>query len=184
MGERGSGSLLQYCRVDHSNIRSEFGPLLRLHGGGAEGCWQFLGSSLGQVGSCASIQYSGVSSKESSADGLPDCLDSCVMPGYVVPQEGRAARQDMASAVLCPSAYGTVVIGGWVGVSCIWHLPSVGQFLVPKFSPSGSVHLHFEGPGDGGCGPKVVASLWEDLGVGFEPHIGIDTCEVCVGGVQ
>ena len=106
------------------------------------------------------------------------------MPGYVVGLKGRAACQDMASPVLCPSAYGAVVIGGWVGVSCIWHLPSVGQLLVPEFAPSGPVHLHFKGPWDGGGSPEVVANLWEDLGESFKPHSGIDSCEVLVGGVQ
>ena len=45
------------------------------------------------------------------------------------------------------------------------------------------MHLHFKGPGDGGGGPEVVANLWEDLGKSFEPHSGIDSCEVLVGGV-
>ena len=179
----GRGPLLQDARVDQSNVWAEFGPCRGLHIGGAEGIGEGLGNSFRQVGSCASIHDSGVSSKESSADALPDCLDSCVMPGNVVSQEGRASRQDVASPVLCSSANGAVVIGGRVGVSCIWHLPSVGQLLVPEFAPSGPVHLHFERPGDGGSGPKMVASLWEDLGVGFKPHGGIDTCEVFVGGV-
>ena len=170
----GRGPLLQDARVDQSNVWAKFGPCRGLHIGGAEGIGEGLGNSCRQVGSCASIHDSGVSSKESSADALPDCLDSCIMPGNVMPQEGRASRQDVASSVSCLSAYGAVVIGGWVGVSCIWHLPSVGQLLVPEFAPSGPVHLHFKGPWDGGGGPEVVADLWEDLGESFEPHSGIN----------
>ena len=95
-----------------------------------------------------------------------------------MPQEGRAARQDVASPVLSRSADGAMVIGGGVSAGGIWEFPPVGKLLVPEPAPSGPVHLHFEGPGDCGGGPEVVADLWENLGEGLEPDSGIGACEV------
>ena len=62
--------------------------------------------------------------------------------------EGATASKDMASSVLVPAADGAVVIGGWVGISGIGELPSVGKFSVPESPPSGPVYLHFKGPGN------------------------------------
>ena len=105
------------------------------------------------------------------------------MSGDVVPPEGSAACQDVASSILRASAYGALVIEGWVGIGCIWHFPSVSKFVVPESPPSGSVDLHFEGPGHCGSCPEVVTGLWEDFGEGVQPHGGIGSCEVFLGCV-
>jgi len=170
--------------VDEGDVRPVLGPSCGRQMWGAECCWQGLGHSFGQIGSRARVQNSAIAPKESSTDALPDGLDRSIMPGDVVGLEGTAARQDVTSPVLVLPAYGTVVIGGGVGVSGIRDLPSVGKFFVPQPAPSGFVDLHFEGPRDGGGCPEVVAGMWENVGEGLLPDGGIDSCEVLVGGVQ
>lgn len=72
------------------------------------------------------------------------------MPGNVVPFEGLAASQDVASSVLGFPAYRAHVRGGGGGARSVGSAPSVSKFFVPQSPPSGFVGLEFEVPRDGG----------------------------------
>lgn len=184
VGGGGRGTLLENSGVDQGNIRSVLSPIRMLKARGAKGCWEGLSDPFGQVSCCAGIHDSSVASKKSSIDALPDGLDSSIMPSNVVSQEGLTSCQNVAGPVLTASANGAQVVSGGVSGGGVWHLPPVGKFFVPKSPPSGFMDLHFEGPGDcGGC-PEVVAGLWKDLGEGSKPHSGIDACEVRLGSVK